>query len=66
MIRLSCQRVLIVVTLRPFLAGSLNVGLSQDLSSIGAELNNRLWWEAVDPTLWVAAAKTANIAVVLG
>lgn len=62
MFRLSCQRVLILGTLRPFLPGSLNVGLSQDLSFIGAELNDRLWSETVDPTLWVTAAKTANIA----
>ena len=42
MFRLICQRVLILGTLRPYLAGSLNVGLSQDLSFIGAEVNDRL------------------------
>jgi hypothetical protein len=43
MFRLSRQRGLILEIFQPFLGGALNVGLSQDLSFIGAELKDRLW-----------------------
>jgi hypothetical protein len=63
MFRISCQRVLILEPLQPILAGSLNVGLFQDLSFIGAELNDWLWVGCYRSPFAATAVAVAKISV---